>query len=68
MSGLLCVSASSAGCWGLSLAAFFMGQSELHHSFLIGSLEIFFFLQMVLIWRYFKTPFKLLNLDIIVST
>lgn len=32
--------------------------------------QIFFFvfLQMDLIWRYFKTPFKLLNLDIIVTT
>lgn len=28
VSGLLCL---SAGCWGLSLAAFFLGQSQLHH-------------------------------------
>lgn len=36
---------------------------------LIESLELFFwvFLQMDLIWRYFKTPFKLLHLDIIVT-
>lgn len=38
VSGLLCLSAGSAGCWGLPLAAFFLGQSELHHSFL--SLEV----------------------------
>lgn len=59
-------------CWLLGLATGCILSAIVRTAQLIpltGSFGIFFgFLQMDLIWRYFKAPFKLLNLDIIVTT
>lgn len=73
VSGLLCHSAgSSARRWASGLAAgcILLGTVRTAPLIpLIGSLGLFFFfLHVDWVWRCFKSPFKLLNSDIFLTT